>query len=467
MNESTGSKHFARRPPPDYTQRSVKLKLFLCAAAIMVVLAIAERFWNKQTREWISNIDHAAPGDKFTSRLDSAVRTASDPAGTFVAAAESNSVESRTTAVDPAQRAWDQGWKDVHARLSGDERSLLFEMLHAAMARRALAADRTEAAAQLIEHATRLWDDYQAAAFQSVADLKGDDQAKWIDVLRKVNERFHSSVVPALKALIDGRTPTEAEETALKQLQTTLVALAKSEIQDDTVVFRPAERDIWFYELGRIHDADADQLHKSSLGHMTYLQLAKQPADYRGDVVTIRGTVRMAYRVPAPSNDLGLKEYCVYWIHPAGGPDSPIVVYALGTPPGFPRLAERRDGRSTATLHEDVEVTGVFFKRCAYPGKGGVFTAPLLLANTPDWRQPAAAAPVGVSPIELAAAALGALLLAICVTAVLWKRSSISHRKAIQQRTGGFVELGPLKIGPSANDKIRELERQARGEETA
>jgi hypothetical protein len=177
----------------------------------------------------------------------------------------------------------------------------------------------------------------------------------------------------------------------------------------------------------------------------------------------------MAYRVAAPANYLGVKEYCVYWIHPAGGPDSPIVVYALDTPPGFPRLGERRgDGRSMGKLSEDVEVTGIFFKRCAYAGRGGTYTAPLLLANVPLWRRPPpAAAPHHVTMFELAGAALGAVLIAICVTAVIWKRSSISHRQIAQQRTGGFVDLGPLKIGPSPSERIREFEREARGEEGA
>src|SRR5205823_3960873 len=123
--------------------------------------------------------------------------------------------------------------------------------------------------------------DYQAVAFQSVADLKGDDQAQWIDVLRQVNGRF-ANVLPALQTSAAGRTPTEAERTTLQGLETTLVALAQAQIQDDTLIFRPAEREIWFHELARVRDSDQAQLEKASLGHVAYLQLHKQPADYRG-----------------------------------------------------------------------------------------------------------------------------------------------------------------------------------------
>jgi hypothetical protein len=117
-------------------------------------------------------------------------------------------------------------------------------------------------------------------------------------------------------------------------------------------------------------------------------------------------------------------------------------------------------------MREDVEVTGIFFKRCAYAARGGTYTAPVLIANAPRWTPP----PVAMQPsdrftmLEIGGAAAAALLLAICIAAVMWKRTSRTHRLAAQQRSGGFVELGPLKLAPSAQEKIRELEQQARGE---
>src|SRR5207253_3184522 len=110
--------------------------------------------------------------------------------------------------------------------------------------------------------------------------------------------------------------------------------------------------------------------------------------------------------------------------------------------------------------------TGVFFKRCAYAAKGGTYTAPVLIAKAPHWQPPPAeSASARVSLLELGGAAAAALLVAICIAAVLWKRTSRSHRLAGQERSGGFVELGSLQLGPSPQEKLRDLERQARGEE--
>jgi hypothetical protein len=240
---------------------------------------------------------------------------------------------------------------------------------------------------------------------------------------------------------------------------------ALASVRDDTPIFRPAERDAWFHELARVRDASEEQLHHDSAGSVAYLQLHKQPADYRGKVVSIKGTVRLAYRTPAPENELGVKEYCVYVLQPVGQPDAIVFVYALDAPAGFPRLGAD-SGDPKGKMREDVEVTGIFFKRCAYAAKGGTYTAPVIIVKVPRWQPP----PVAMRPsdrfteLELGAAAVAALLLAICIAAVLWKRTSHSHRSAVLPRSGGFVELGSLQLGATPEEKIRELERQARGE---
>src|SRR5687768_7756284 len=175
-----------RRPPPDYTQRSTKMRLFAMVAALMVVVAFADRARDPKNWQWLWKTspqqEQAEP--RFTNRLQpKPLRTANDPVGTFIAASDGeDSPESETAkpgvVIDPVQRAWDQGWKDVFDRLDADRRMLLFEMLHAGATRAAIAPDRQQAAADLMPMVTRLWEDYQSVAFQSVAELTGEDQAQ-------------------------------------------------------------------------------------------------------------------------------------------------------------------------------------------------------------------------------------------------------------------------------------------------
>ncbi len=326
-----------RRAPPDYTQRSVKLRIFIYLAAIMAVLSVIERSRDPQTWQWMWGRQWEAT-EKLDNRLhELGHRTANDPAGTFVVVAE-----------------------------------------------------------------------------------------------------------PA------------ADDTGLL-----------ATIQDDTPVFRPTEREAWFHELERVRDRDEQALEASALKDVAYLQLHKQPADYRGKIISVKGTVRQAYRTPAPENDLGVKEYCVYVLQPVGQPDAIVWVYSVDAPPGFPRLgADSADPKGK--MREDVSVTGIFFKRCAYAARGGTYTAPVLIAKAPHWQPaPVAARPSDrVTPFELVGGFSAALVLAVCIAAVMWKRSGHSHRVSVQRGSGGLVDLGALKLAPSAEEKIRELERQARSEGT-
>ena len=139
-------------------------------------------------------------------------------------------------------------------------------------------------------------------------------------------------------------------------------------------------------------------------------------------------------------------------------------VYALDAPAGFPPLG-KDSGDPKAKMWQDVDVTGMFFKRCVYAAEGGTFTAPVLIAKAPHWLPPPPApAAAKINVLELAAGAAAALLLAVCIAAVVWKRTSHSGR--IKRHADSFVDLGPLQVGPTPEESIRALEQQARQQET-
>jgi len=420
-------------PPPDYTQQAVKLRLFLAVAAVILLLAIVERTFDSNTRNWFRALHHPAASEKFDNHLPNlGPRTALDPPGTIIAAADSKSVAEASkpgVPIDPVRRAWQQGWKDVVSRLPSADQSQLFELLHRALHREPLPQEKTAPAEALIQRINQLWADYQSTAFDSLADLKGDDQAQWIDVLRQVNDPFESEARPALQTAAADGALAENQTAALLALQETLVALAQDQIEDDTVVFRPAEREIWFHQLARVQDTAKPQSPKPTAPRVAYLQLHKQPANYRGRWVTVAGTARLAYRVPAPPNYLGIQEYVAYWLHPAGGPDSPILIYALAAPHNFP-LPLSGSRAEPKKIREDIQVTGIFFKRAAYAAQGGTYTAPLLIVHTPNWRPDPVAVAAPSFPFtatQFVALALMTLLIAICITAVLWSRTARGH----------------------------------------
>ncbi|NUQ63835.1 MAG: hypothetical protein HUU20_15265 [Pirellulales bacterium] len=111
---------------------------------------------------------------------------------------------------------------------------------------------------------------------------------------------------------------------------------------------------------------------------MTYVQLAQQPEAYRGELVTLAGTVRRAQRVTAPKNDRGIESYYQLWLQPEDDPTDPIVVYSLELPEGFPTGME---------VSADARLTGFFFKRWAYMAQDRLRSAPTVLSRTVDWRK--------------------------------------------------------------------------------
>jgi hypothetical protein len=151
-------------------------------------------------------------------------------------------------------------------------------------------------------------------------------------------------------------------------------------VRDDTI-FRYEERDAWFNLLDVLNRTDEKSLEAASLGFVTYAQLFRQSRQYRGRLVRVSGTVRRAEPMEAPENDCGIKRYTRLWLFPTDNPSTPVVVYCLQLPEGFPTGRE---------LVEEVELTGFFFKRWPYAGPKDVWTTPLLAAKTVRWHRPLA-----------------------------------------------------------------------------
>ena len=149
-----------------------------------------------------------------------------------------------------------------------------------------------------------------------------------------------------------------------------------SAVVDDTT-FRYDERDAWFNLLDVLKKTDEATLRKASTGRVTFAQLFNQSRDYRGQLVTLVGTIRRAHRLTAPRNDFGIETYYQTWLQSDDNRESPMVVYCLNLPKGFPT------GMNVA---EDVEITGFYFKRWAYKAQDSPRTVPALLTRTVEWR---------------------------------------------------------------------------------
>ena len=231
----------------------------------------------------------------------------------------------------------------------------------------------------------------KAKNWQLFADLDGDNGPKAVGFLPADKENFEDGLDPVLAA---GLFPG-VDEKLLEAIT-------------DNTRFRDEENPAWFNLLGVLRQAEESDLRRAAIGRVSWLQLNEQSHEYRGELVTVQGTIRRAHRVDAAKNDEGIDGYYQIWLQPDDNPKQPIVVYCLQPPQEFPTGME---------LAERARVTGFYFKRWLYLGKEDLQTAPVLLAKTVDWQEKPSAEknipPAFNSIYFLIAAAAVASLLAI------------------------------------------------------
>ena len=409
------------KPPPDYSSRRMQWRLLAIVAAFMAVMWVAFEARNPQRWQWISQLDSVDdPQEEINPRLlEPAQQRSSDE---VVVGARTRpklpSPSREDELVTTDDRAWASGWEDVFGRISNADRRTVYELLNAARDESTIDPAQREAAGDAIAHVDRYWAEYRVTAKSGLEDLSEEEQAAWLPVLEKLEQRWTTEAKPLLMIIAQGESLSEPQRTHLAAVQDLLDRLELKAVEDNTP-WRSSEREIWFRLLGKLQQRTPEELQRGSAGTVGYAQLYKQSDSYRGKLVTIRGAAHDVYWVEAPANAYGIKNYWVYWLSPAGGPNSPILVYALNKPEGFPSVDIADSGRSKMPTIEDVEFTGFFFKRYAYEAQGGIYTAPMLLAREPVWLQSAFSGRSSLpSPVTFLAVASGLALLATALA--LW-----------------------------------------------
>lgn len=375
-------------------------------------------------------------------------------------------------------------WRALLGELTGDEQLLLYAALDARNAGGQLPPSDRDAWNQWLNKAQEQWKIYCVSALESLATLTDDEQRLWRKRLDYLNQRWPRHWRPLLSSWVadepsapaaapspavdpsaahdpprsteppaaaesasagqlaaepPAATPAPADRPVgdpqlVNRLRQFLDEVTVAAIRDNTVS-RAAEKAVWFRWLTRLRDTAPEVLRSESVGPTGYLPLFKQPRDYRGKVVTVRGVIHLAYRVAAPKNRVGISHYYLCWLRPAGGPNSPIVVYSLELPPGFPPVKDKFEEGGMTQLHEEVEFTGLFFKRWAYQTARDIQVAPLVLAKVPRWQAPVVATEPGPNWVTFAAALAVAGATGIGIVLIALRRDpALPWRKNMKRR---------------------------------
>lgn len=179
------------------------------------------------------------------------------------------------------------------------------------------------------------------------------------------------------------------------------------EVRDDTV-FRSAEADAFYHLMAILKETDEKRLEAASSGPVTFTQLFTQPKEYRGELVTVSGTVRRNQSLPAVRNKYGIEKYSMLVIQPDDRAE-PLLIYCLQPPAELPQGDK---------LRQPIKATGFFYKRQAGMSGDGIRTWPLILAKTVKTSAPPpAAAPHAAEPVSPVIAVATAIGLGL---AVIW-----------------------------------------------
>ncbi len=223
-----------------------------------------------------------------------------------------------------------------------------------------------------------------------------------------------------------------------------------SPIKDNTVL-RAAENDAWLAMLGALHTRTSEEVDSLSIGDVGFAQLFRQTDFYRGQIVTVGGTVRRLEAITPRENEHGIEHLYRWILQPRGGASAPIVVYTIEKP------SQLQVGDD---LREPCGFTGFCFKRWAYPAGDGTRVAPLLLAKTAAWVPPTPTAPVKLPSVGAIAISLLTIAVLSAAIATWVHRSTNVKREDIERLRMPENDLGELRnenVLPGTADALRAL----------
>lgn len=147
----------------------------------------------------------------------------------------------------------------------------------------------------------------------------------------------------------------------------------------------------------QLHSMELTAIRNQCLGRVLFAQYFKQPETYRGNLLRIKGTIRLAVskKIPTvlqkgteaakketddPNYGYDFDHFYELWIQPDDNLHDPVLVNTLEVPEDLPIDRE---------IQVPVVIDGVFFKLYLYESSTGeMLSTPMFYAKAPDWTRP-------------------------------------------------------------------------------
>lgn len=457
------------RRTPNYFSRNMQFRMMGLVAALMLVVVLMVEAGKPKNWRWLwagekKEVEKTEPPRKVDTKLPPVRSTTKEP-GVIVPQDEKPAINLSN---DALTRTIQKGWSRVWSRLSVADRDTLWSTVYHGRNGLAPSKELQQKTPAMIEAVDRRWKSFYEDVFQSVvtddSDLPPKEAEMWLEVAQKLQSYWQNQTA-LLKSISEDDGKPKSKPDDWRELQTHLDAIAHGLIRDNTV-WRYEEKYAWFRIFESWLNEPTQKTQNANADRVGYIELFDQTDEYRGKPVTLSGTVKLAYRVSAPRNDLGITEYTVLWVKPTGGPNSPIVVYSLEPPADFPKLKHKeKDGETSTLNHEPIEVTGTFFKRWAYRAQDGSRVAPMVLASTFEWQ---GEVPVDTGPVLPSVAVMIITIVLLAVAAILiavvvwvrsrWRVENPSELLEAENSVARLASLNESDLAPNVADQLKQLE---------
>lgn len=196
---------------------------------------------------------------------------------------------------------------------------------------------------------------------------------------------------------------------------------------------------LYYHFLDRARHAPTDRLIQDGRKDVTFAHLYKNPKEdpkkYRGQLISIAGTVRRAVAFDMPPNAYGLTKRYELWLFTEDSGKYPWVVELTELPAGFPIGTE---------IQEKIQTSGYFLKLWAYRAQDGFRSAPVLLGNGLTWtRTDQIRAEFDSQFRWLLGGFLGFFLIVLAIVIRKWRLEDLATRKSrgFDQLTDRFAEI--------------------------
>ena len=455
-----------RTPPPDYFSRRVRFKIFLLVCVFMLVVALMEKARDPKMYTWMG-FDRAGKATRNPvipdAPTDNRVPIQRDPSTNEIPGLVQGPRQPETPWQRPTERPMDRlgqaeslAWNHVWTSLQRADRDTLNRWLEHAQTGGTFNWNAGKTLiSQLAEHWSSFLKQQRQLLTEQREQLEVDGHKEWTEILDQLRDLWSETYRPALDmAASDAPLATQQQQT-LQNIQDRIAEFAITKVRDNTL-HRGVEQEAWFHLLDILQRTPEPMLQERSTGNASYLQLFQQPGEYRAKLVTVRGSARMVSRFPAPRNQYGIDHYFRITLKPQGGPDNPILIYALELPTRFP---VPQAPQMHVNVREEIACNGYFFKRLVFRSRDGLRTAPLILARLPRWYPaPVKQSASSPNPMWMSVGIAACLLIAISLTWLAHKRTqrvATSHQRTTSLPLS--LSIADDDLGPTPIETLNQL----------